>query len=94
MYVECESAMKRIAIAFFAWGATIAAMMATLWFGYFGLFWFIGQIFEPGLGLVLVAGPISALSAIALAFYVLTIGIRVATRLDDQFSGVSSSASK
>lgn len=86
--------MKRIVIALLAWGATIAAVVVALWFGYFGLFWFIGQLFGPSLGLGLFSGPISALLAIALAFYVLRIGTRIANRLDDQLSGVSNGASK
>jgi hypothetical protein len=85
--------MKRVAIAFSACLGTIAAVAATLWFGYFWLYWLVGKIAGPSLGLAVIAAPVCALLAFALGFYVLTIGMRVAIKLDEQFFGAHDGSS-
>ena len=78
----------RVGTAVSVWSATLALVILTLWGAYFSLFWLIGKLFlqNAGMGLIIVAGPFSALAAFALAFYVLVLGGRVATRLDNRFA--------
>lgn len=75
----------RVLVALLSWSCISAAVVASLWYGYFGLYWLAGEAIGPSLGLALIAAPVSALMAFALAMLTLIVGMRIATRLDDRF---------
>jgi hypothetical protein len=76
----------RVLVAILSLGCTFAAVVASLWYGYFSLYWLAGEVFGPSLGLGLIAAPVSALMAFGLAMLALVVGMRFATRLDDRFA--------
>jgi len=65
---------------------TLVLLCAVLWYGYFGLYWFAGQLFEPSLGLAVIAAPVCLLITIVAAFFVLRCGLQMAGAMDDRFT--------
>ncbi len=84
----------RILIAILSFSFTVVLLCTVLWYGYFGLYWFAGQLFEPSLGLVVIAAPVCLLVAIVAALVVLHYGLQIASTLDDRFTRARSIESR
>ncbi|MBD9391456.1 hypothetical protein [Acidovorax sp. ACV01] len=53
----------------------ILILCAVLWYGYFGLYWIVGRLSTPSLGLALISAPLCMLAAFALTFRLFLFGL-------------------